>query len=63
MQASALRFQHCGQSPRTGPRSGDFSACPVTQPYAVKTITVMSDVLYCLEVHYNMPGRPRARLR
>jgi hypothetical protein len=52
----ALRLQHRGQPGRTGPRSGDFSACAVAQPYAVKTVTVMSNVLDCLQVHHGMPS-------
>jgi hypothetical protein len=53
---SGLRLQHRGEPGSTGPRSGDFSACSVTQPYAVKTVTVMGNVLDCLQVHNRVPS-------
>jgi hypothetical protein len=53
---SALRFQYRGQPGRTGPRSGDFSACPITHPYAIKTVTVVCNAFDCLQVHNGMPA-------
>jgi len=52
----ALRLQHRGQPgcPCAGGR--DFGSNPVTQPHAVKTVTVMSNVLDGLQVHYGMPA-------
>jgi hypothetical protein len=45
-----------GQPSRTGPRRGDFSAYPITQPHAVKTVTIMNNAFDCLEVHSGMPS-------
>ena len=51
-----LHLQHWRQPSRTGPRRGDFSACPITQPYAVKTVTIMNSAFDCLKVHDGMPS-------
>src|SRR4029077_20386939 len=51
-----LHLQHLRQPGRTGPRSGDFSVCPVTQPQSVKTVTIMNNAFDCLKVHYGMPS-------
>src|SRR4029077_3856867 len=46
-----LHLEHWRQPSRTGPRRGDFSVCPVTQPDAVKTVTIMNNAFDCLKVH------------
>src|SRR4029077_2365995 len=51
-----LHLQHGRQPGRTGPRSGDFSVCPVTQPDAVKTVTIMNNAFDCSKVHHGMPS-------
>jgi hypothetical protein len=51
-----LHLQDWRQPGRTGPRSGDFSVCPVTQPDAVKTVTIMNNAFDCLKVHDGMPS-------
>ena len=51
-----LHLQHWRQPSRTGPRRGDFSACPITQSYAIKTVTVVSNAFNGLQVHYGMPS-------
>jgi hypothetical protein len=51
-----LHLQHWRQPSRTGPRRGDFSACPITQPYAVKTVTIMNNAFDCLQIDRGMPA-------
>ena len=53
---SALRLQHHGQSGRTGARSGDFGARPITDPHAVKPVAVMGDLFDCMQVDHSMPS-------
>ena len=56
MRSRDCIFKTARQPGRARARSRDFSVCPVTQPHAVKTVTVMSDVFDCLKVHYGMPS-------
>lgn len=54
--ASALRLQRRSQPGCATPRSGDFSACPIAEPYAVETVTVVSNPFDGLQVNYGMPS-------
>ena len=59
---STLRLQHCGQAGSPCARGRDFASSPVTQLYAVKTVTIVSNAFDGLQVHYGMPSNLDKRL-
>jgi hypothetical protein len=52
----ALHLQYRSQPGSPGARGCDFGSNSVTQPYTVKSVTVVGNAFDCLQVHCGMPS-------